>query len=73
MEAQNIVSTSNANGLPVLLGNLDHLNSSWILRALGNESMGIANPHFCISTVKIHGFKHRPPMARGGDQVEQFH
>lgn len=46
MEAQNIVRISQANGLPVLLGNLDHLNSSWILRALGKESMGIASPPF---------------------------
>ena len=46
MEAQNIVSTSNANGLPVLLGNLDHVNSAWILRALCTKSIGVASPPF---------------------------
>ena len=46
MEAKNIVRISKAKGLSVLLGNLDHVNSAWILRALGMESMGLASPPF---------------------------
>lgn len=45
-EAQNILRISEAKRLSVLLGNLDHVNSAWILRSLSTESMGIASPPF---------------------------
>lgn len=46
MEAQNILKLSKTAGMSVLLGNLDHANTAWILRALRNDSIGMASPPF---------------------------